>query len=163
PLDQSPRNPAADLRARGTADSAAGRRRGLPGLSPARQRIGRARLVLRRPSAADCHCMVAQPPPAANPVPTHQKWRSAMKPSKHRRKRGLTPAALVFLRVYAYASPPLKFDFSDETVGAEPKSFVSVVGVWRIESDGGNKVLVVDGRQWKEGQTAASIADKARA
>src|SRR5262249_37695428 len=34
---------------------------------------------------------------------------------------------------------------------------------WRIESDGNNKVLVVDGRQWKEGQTAAGIADKARA
>ena len=40
---------------------------------------------------------------------------------------------------------------------------MSVVGVWRIESDGNNKVLVVDGRQWKEGQTAAGIADKARA
>jgi hypothetical protein len=61
------------------------------------------------------------------------------------------------------AAQPLKVDFSDETVGAEPKSFVSVVGVWRIEADGSNKVLVVDGRQWKEGQTAAGIADKARA
>jgi hypothetical protein len=40
---------------------------------------------------------------------------------------------------------------------------VSVVGVWRIESEGNNKVLVVDGRQWKEGQTTAGIADKARA
>jgi hypothetical protein len=40
---------------------------------------------------------------------------------------------------------------------------VSVVGVWRIESEGNNKVLVVDGRQWKECQTAAGIADKARA
>src|SRR5262245_2702791 len=57
----------------------------------------------------------------------------------------------------------LKVDFSDETVGAEPKSFVSVVGVWRIEAEGNNKVLAVDGRQWKEGQTAAGIADKARA
>jgi len=71
---------------------------------------------------------------------------------------GLT--ALVFS---AGAVQPLKIDFSDETVGAEPKSFISVVGVWRIETDGNNKVLVVDGRQWKEGQTAAGIADKARA
>jgi hypothetical protein len=63
----------------------------------------------------------------------------------------------------ASAVQPLKIDFSDETVGAEPKSFVSVVGVWRIEADGNNKVLVVDGRQWKEGQTSAGIADKARA
>ena len=32
----------------------------------------------------------------------------------------------------ARAVQPLKIDFSDETVGAEPKSFLSVVGVWRV-------------------------------
>jgi len=78
-------------------------------------------------------------------------------------KRTITIAAacvgLAALLTYAGAAQPLKVDFSDETVGAEPKSFVSVVGVWRIESDGNNKVLVVDGRQWKEGQTAAGIAE----
>src|SRR2546428_1670145 len=58
---------------------------------------------------------------------------------------------------------PIKVDFANETVGAEPKSFVSIVGVWRIESEGGAKVLTVDGRQWKEGKSAAGIADKARA
>ena len=62
----------------------------------------------------------------------------------------------------AHAGQPLKIDFSEETVGTEPKSFASVVGVWRIENDGNNRVLVVDGRQWKQGQTAAGIADKAR-
>ena len=72
-------------------------------------------------------------------------------------------AGLAALLSYASAGPSLKFDFSDETVGAEPKSFVSVVGVWRIEAEGNNKVLAVDGRQWKEGQTAAGVADKARA
>ena len=35
--------------------------------------------------------------------------------------------------------------------------------MWRIENVGGNKVLAVDGRRWKAGQTAAGIADKARA
>ena len=70
---------------------------------------------------------------------------------------------LTALLMSAGAVQPLKIDFSDETVGSEPKSFVGVVGVWRIEADGNNKVLVVDGRQWKEGQTAAGIADKARA
>ena len=70
---------------------------------------------------------------------------------------------LTALLLSATAVQPLKIDFSDETIGAEPKSFVSVVGIWRIEADGTNKVLVVDGRQWKEGQTAAGIADKARA
>src|SRR6516165_1537127 len=33
----------------------------------------------------------------------------------------------------------------------------------RIETDEGKKVLVVDGRQWKEGQASAGLADKARA
>jgi hypothetical protein len=61
------------------------------------------------------------------------------------------------------SAAPIKVDFANETVGAEPKSFVSIVGVWRIESEGGTKVLAVDGRQWKEGQSAAGIADKARA
>ena len=72
-------------------------------------------------------------------------------------------AGLAALLLNASAVQLLKIDFSDETVGAEPKSFVSVVGVWRIEADGNNKVLVVDGRQWKEGQASAGIADKARA
>jgi hypothetical protein len=86
-----------------------------------------------------------------------------MKTSKRSTTIAVATIALAALLAYADAGQSLKLDFSDETVGAEPKSFVSVVGVWRIESDGGNKVLVVDGRQWKEGQAAAGIADKARA
>ena len=70
-------------------------------------------------------------------------------------------AALV-LPVVA-AQQPMKIEFSNDTVGAEPQSFVSVVGIWRIDNEGGNKVLAVDGRQWKEGQASAGIADKARA
>jgi len=54
-------------------------------------------------------------------------------------------------------------DFSGETVGAEPKLLVPVVGFWRIEDDNGKKVLAVDCRQWKEGRSSAGIADKARA
>jgi len=56
-----------------------------------------------------------------------------------------------------------KIDFSSELVGAEPKALVAVVGNWRIESEGGKNVLAVDGRQWKEGQSSAGVADKARA
>src|SRR5262247_2288981 len=54
-------------------------------------------------------------------------------------------------------------DFSAETVGAEPVSFVPAVGNWLIGTDGNNKVLVVDGRKWSEGQASAGLADKARA
>jgi hypothetical protein len=67
------------------------------------------------------------------------------------------------LLLSAHAGQLLKIGFSDDAVGAEPKSFLSVVGVWRIEAEGDKKVLAVDGRQWKEGQTSAGIADKARA
>ncbi len=63
----------------------------------------------------------------------------------------------------ALAQQQVKVDFSNETVGAEPKAFLSVVGIWRIEQDGAKKVLAVDGRQWKEGQSSAGVADKARA
>ena len=63
----------------------------------------------------------------------------------------------------ATAEQPTKIEFSGETVGAEPKSLLSVVGVWRVENEGSKKVLAVDGRQWKEGQSSAGIADKARA
>src|SRR6266568_2391707 len=82
-------------------------------------------------------------------------------------KRTIMPTVaglgLAALLLSAHATQPLKIDFSNESVGAEPKSFLSVVGVWRIEADGDNKVLVVDGRQWKEGQASAGLADKARA
>jgi len=79
------------------------------------------------------------------------------------RRTVLAVTGAMALSSRAKAMEPLKIDFADETVGAEPKSLLSVVGVWRIETDGNNKVLVVDGRQWKEGQAAAGIADKARA
>lgn len=55
------------------------------------------------------------------------------------------------------------FDFSDETVGASPKTFTPAVGNWIIGSDDNNKVLVVDGRKWKRGIASAGLADKARA
>jgi hypothetical protein len=63
----------------------------------------------------------------------------------------------------ATAKQAMKIDFADESVGVEPKSFLSVVGVWRIETEANKKVLSVDGRQWKEGQAAAGLAEKARA
>jgi len=75
----------------------------------------------------------------------------------------IAAAACMTLALSAAAAPPTKFDFADETTGAEPKSFTSVVGVWRIGADRDKKVLSVDGRQWKEGQASAGLADKARA
>jgi hypothetical protein len=78
-------------------------------------------------------------------------------------KAVISAVAFAALALPGLAAQPTKIDFSDETVGADPKSLVPVVGVWRIENDAGKKVLAVDGRQWKEGQSSAGIADKARA
>src|SRR5215217_5586747 len=75
----------------------------------------------------------------------------------------ISMVALAALALPGLAAQPTKIDFSEETVGADPKSLVPVVGVWRIESEAGKKVLAVDGRQWKEGQSSAGLADKARA
>jgi len=86
-----------------------------------------------------------------------------MRATRHAIRMAIAGIGLMGLLAGARAVEPLKISFSDETVGADPKSFLSVVGIWRIEADGDNKVLVVDGRQWKEGQTSAGIADKARA
>jgi ABC-2 type transport system permease protein len=79
--------------------------------------------------------------------------------------RSLLIAAVsaVALLLPAIAVSAFQVDFSSETAGAEPKSLVPVVGIWRIETEAGKTVLAVDGRQWKEGQSSAGIADKARA
>ena len=54
------------------------------------------------------------------------------------------------------------FDFNAEVTGGPPKTFVPVVGNWVIGAEGDNRVLVVDGRAWKEGQAATGIAEQAR-
>jgi hypothetical protein len=80
-----------------------------------------------------------------------------------RNVRIVVAAAAMMVTAAALGQQPLKVDLANDTVGAEPTSLVSVVGIWRIENEGGKKVLAVDGRQWKEGQSSAGIADKARA
>src|SRR5258707_7546992 len=83
--------------------------------------------------------------------------------SKSIRAVAVSALGFTLLILPAAAEQPTKIDLSSETVGAEPKSLLAVVGVWRIESEGGKNVLAVDGRQWKEGQSSAGVADKARA
>ena len=64
------------------------------------------------------------------------KTGSRMKTSKRTTIIAIAGISLAAFLTYANAAQSLKIDFSDETAGAEPKSFVSVVGVWRIENDG---------------------------
>src|SRR5262249_10513854 len=57
-----------------------------------------------------------------------QKRRPRMKTSKRTTITAIAGVSLAALLTCANAAQSLKIDFSDETVGAEPKSFVSVVG-----------------------------------
>jgi hypothetical protein len=70
--------------------------------------------------------------------------------------------AAAVLAPVVLAVPDLRRDSSGETIGAEPKSLLAVVGIWRMEASAGKMVIAVDGRQWKEGQSPVGIADKAR-
>ena len=58
--------------------------------------------------------------------------------------------------------PTIYLDVALEKAGAEPSHFLGVVGNWLVAPDGGKNILMVDGRQWKRGQPAGGLADKAR-
>jgi hypothetical protein len=99
-------------------------------------------------------------------------WRSRRPPTIAFTKEDIMGSEIRILPIVAMSTIMLlapafgaevKVDLANETAGAEPKALIPVVGVWRIEDDAGKKVLAVDGRQWKEGQSSAGIADKARA
>lgn len=60
------------------------------------------------------------------------------------------------------APKSIRIDLASEAAGGESKKFLSVVGNWVIAEDDGKKVLMVDGREWKRGQPAGGLADKAR-
>jgi hypothetical protein len=59
--------------------------------------------------------------------------------------------------------PAIKADLKADVVGHEPVSFLPMVGDWKVAQENGKKVIFVDGRTWKRGQPAGSLADKARA
>lgn len=60
-------------------------------------------------------------------------------------------------------TPSRAVDLSSETIGAEPKAMIPMVGNWTIAQEGGKKVLKVDGTRWQQGQSGANLADKSRA
>src|SRR4051794_23575338 len=104
--------------------------------------------------------MVVEPPPSQSQQPNacHEGGQAMIRKPLSRALLICSIAASMYSE--PLAAEPLKLDFSNETVGAEPKSLIPIVGTWRMESERGKTVLAVDGRQWKEGQSAAGIADK---
>src|SRR5262249_3281270 len=135
---------------------------GISRLSPGRKRGRQPALVFLRPAAPDRTCLVAEPSITHGQIPQIGR-RPTMIVGKSIKLTIVSVIACAALAVPSLAAPPNPIDLAAETAGAEPKAFVPVVGFWRIEDDNGKKVLVVDGRQWKEGQSSAGIADKARA
>ncbi len=92
------------------------------------------------------------------PVPEHLEYL----PKVSHTAEAKQPAAISPAAAVSGKQGTLQSDFETETVGAPPQAFIPVVGNWVIGQDGGKKVLVVDGRAWSRGQTAAGIADRAR-
>src|SRR5258708_6162144 len=77
----------------------------------------------------------------------------------------LLSLALTLATLAAVAQPGKKtihVDVARERAGGEPAHFLAVVGNWVVASDDGNNILMVDGRQWKRGQPAGSLALSAR-
>jgi len=52
---------------------------------------------------------------------------------------------------------------ASDKVGKEPTHFLPMVGQWVVVRDEGKNVVMVDGREWKKGEAAGGLADKARA
>jgi hypothetical protein len=75
----------------------------------------------------------------------------------------ITVAALASLAPAVDAQSAMRIAVTDDRTGAEPTRFVPLVGNWVVADDSGRKVVLVDGREWKRGQPANGLADKARA
>jgi hypothetical protein len=74
----------------------------------------------------------------------------------------LSGGGLIMTAQGQQSSTDAKFDFESETVGDQPKSIVPIVGNFTIGNEGDNKVLVIDGRKWQQGQTATGVAERAK-
>src|ERR1700737_1038824 len=69
---------------------------------------------------------------------------------------------LLVVAAFSALAGPIRVDVAQEKAGSEPAHFIPVVGNWLVVPEGGKNVLMVDGRQWKKGQPAGGLAEKAR-
>ena len=59
-------------------------------------------------------------------------------------------------------SREIMLHFEHETVGSQSKSFLPIAGNFSIASEDNNKVIVIDGRKWLQGQTSAGVAERTK-
>src|SRR5438034_6510442 len=57
-------------------------------------------------------------------------------------------ALVACVAVMPLAAADMKVDLSKEGVGRPPATFEPMVGTWVVAQDGGEKVIVIDGRPW---------------
>ena len=62
-------------------------------------------------------------------------------------RRGFALGAAIAL-IAPLAAAEIKIDLSKEKVGQQPRVFEPMVGTWTVAEDGGEKVIMVDGRPW---------------
>src|SRR5207247_10824146 len=109
--------------------------------------------VLRGASAAHRPRVVVDSPPAS--AQSHANHEGGLDMNFKTIAYIAIICAAGFAALPVAAQKQIKIDFTDETVGGEPKSLLPVVGVWRIENEKGNNVLAVDGRHWEVDQPSA--------
>jgi hypothetical protein len=61
--------------------------------------------------------------------------------------RGIALGAAIAV-IAPLAAADIKIDLSKEKVGSAPETFEPMVGTWVVAEDGGEKVIMVDGRPW---------------
>lgn len=54
----------------------------------------------------------------------------------------------IFLLAATAAAADIKVDLTSEQVGKTPVTFEPMVGTWVVAQDGGDKVIMIDGRPW---------------
>ena len=62
--------------------------------------------------------------------------------------RVLATALAATAIIATVSAADLRVDLSKETVGQPPKTFTPMIGTWIVAQDGGDKVIMVDGRPW---------------
>ena len=99
------------------------------------------------------HLAPRQPAPASGPVALLKEARDVTK---------MRFALTLGFSAQGQRSREIMLHFEHETVGSQSKSFLPIAGNVSIGCEDNNKVIVIDGRHWLQGQTSAGVAERAK-
>lgn len=63
-------------------------------------------------------------------------------------KRSLRSLLVLLMAVFPALPAEIKVNLKSEQVGKTPNTFEPIVGTWLVAQDGGDKVIMIDGRPW---------------